>query len=82
MPTQGHFHVHRHNWWQDVSQANAARDRQECLPTGKHQAGLRLPAFSSQLGHRQAGHLCVSHLPLSAEGNTSIILLKCVGAQG
>lgn len=51
-----------------MPQANAPRDRQGCIPKVKHQAGHRLPAFSSQLRHRQAGHLCVSHLPPLCRG--------------
>lgn len=75
--------MHIHHRWQEVSQANTSRDRQGCLLKEKHQAGIRLAVFSSQLRHRQAGQPCVSHLPPPPrEDNISIFLLKCVGAQG
>lgn len=72
-----------HLLWRDVSEANTSRDRQDCLLEEEHQAGMKLPVFSSQLRHGQAGQPYVSHLPpLHRKGNISIFLLKCVGAQG
>lgn len=68
VPAHPHLHRHVHHRWQDVSQANVAGDRQDRPLEGKHQAGMRLPVFSSQLGRRQAGQPCPSHLPPPRRG--------------